>query len=44
MHVYDDEGITGEIDEVMAKWKFVFNNLFKVMTQMNLILAFTIIS
>ncbi len=29
MQVYDDEGnITGEIDEVMAKWKFNFNNLF----------------
>ncbi len=30
MQVYDDEGnITGEIDEVMAKWKFDFNNLFQ---------------
>ncbi len=30
MQVYDDEGnITGEIDEVMAKWKFNFNNLFQ---------------
>ncbi len=30
MQVYDDEGnITGEIDEVMAKWKFDFNHLFE---------------
>ncbi len=30
MQVYDDEGnITGEIDEVMAKWIFDFNHLFQ---------------
>ncbi len=30
MQVYDDEcNITGEIDEVMPKWKFDFNNLFQ---------------